>query len=70
MSYSISSSRPLHHCQLCTMPLIEEIDDEETTSQRSPDELLRVLNQLSARLRLPDDLLPSFMAGDLRKSVL
>lgn len=53
------------------MVLIEEITDDSATGL-SPSgfssnvELLQTINQLSARLALPEELLPSFMAEDKR----
>lgn len=50
------------------MPLIEEVGDEAGPSW-SPHELRTVLKELSARLALPEELLASFMSGDIRESV-
>lgn len=48
------------------MPLIEEVEDSAGPSW-SPVELSTVLKELSARLALPEELLASFMGGDIRE---
>jgi len=69
--YILSLSFVLHGSTLDDMVLIEEITDDSATRLsssgiRSDDELLQTINQLSARLALPEELLPSFMAEDKR----
>jgi hypothetical protein len=49
------------------MPLIEEIQDDAGPSW-SPGSLGPILKELSARLALPEELLASFMGGDIRES--
>jgi hypothetical protein len=49
------------------MPLIEEIEDNEAGPSRSGPSLSVVLQELAARLALPEELLTSFMSGDIRK---
>lgn len=52
------------------MAIVEEVSEEEHTGQpgpRSAGELLRVVQELSKRLALPEDLLPSFLNEDKRE---
>lgn len=49
------------------MPLIEEIEDNEAGPSRSGPSLSVVLKELAARLALPEELLTSFMSGDIRE---
>ena len=49
------------------MPLIEEIENDAGPSW-NPGSLGPILKELSARLALPQELLASFMGGDIRES--
>lgn len=49
------------------MPLIEEIEDNGAGPSRSGPSLSVVLKELAARLALPEELLTSFMSGDIRE---
>lgn len=49
------------------MPLIEEIENDPGPSW-TPGSLGPILKELSARLALPEELLESFMGGDIRES--
>jgi hypothetical protein len=49
------------------MPLIQEINEEEAGPSRSRPSLVTVLKELAARLALPEELLASFVGGDIRE---
>jgi hypothetical protein len=48
------------------MPLIEEIRDDEAGPSRSGPSFGDVMSELAGRLALPEELLMSFMGGDIR----
>jgi len=47
------------------MPLIEEIPEEEAGPSRSGPSFGEVMRELAGRLALPEELLTSFMGGDI-----
>jgi hypothetical protein len=52
------------------MAIVEEVSEDDHTGQPGPSsagELLRVVQELSKRLALPEDLLPSFLNEDKRE---
>jgi hypothetical protein len=49
------------------MPLIQEINEEEAGPSRAGPSLVTVLKELAARLALPEELLASFVGGDIRE---
>jgi hypothetical protein len=52
------------------MAIVEEVSEENHTGRPGPSsagELLRVVQELSKRLALPEDLLPSFLSEDKRE---
>jgi hypothetical protein len=48
------------------MPLIEEIQEDEAGPSRSGPSFDDVMRELASRLALPEELLTSFMDGDIR----
>ena len=48
------------------MPLIEEIQEDEAGPSRSGPSFGEVMRELAGRLALPEELLTSFMGGDIR----
>jgi hypothetical protein len=51
-----------HHTD---MPLIEEIQEDEAGPSRSGPSFGEVMRELAGRLALPEELLTSFMDGDM-----
>jgi hypothetical protein len=48
------------------MPLIEEIQEDESGPSRSGPSFGEVMRELAGRLALPEELLASLMGGDIR----
>jgi hypothetical protein len=54
------------------MAIVEEVPDDSYSGQRGPNsgaELLRVVHELSKRLALPEELLPTFLHEEKRESL-
>jgi len=49
------------------MPLIEEVQEDEAGPSMSGPSFGVVMRELAARLALPEDLLTSYMGGDMRE---
>ena len=53
----------IHHTD---MPLVEEIQEDEAGPSRSGPSFGEVMRELAGRLALPEELLISFIGGDIR----